>query len=144
MGARFGGLVLDTLLVWVVSGLISWPLGLFERHHSITCSSDGICRKTTSINFGWKVWLITLVVGVVYSALFVGSSTQTLGHRAAGVRVVDVKSGQPIGFLRAGLRWFVMALTGALLTLGYWSPFFDSRRRGWHDMASGAIAINAG
>jgi hypothetical protein len=49
----------------------------------------------------------------------------------------------PIGFGRALLRWLVLTVTGALCTLGYWSPFFDDNRRGWHDKASRAIAINS-
>ena len=37
-----------------------------------------------------------------------------------------------------------MSITGAICTLGYWSPFFDKeRRRGWHDKASNAMAIKA-
>ena len=85
-----------------------------------------------------------LILGIAYSAYFVGTKTQTLGHRAVGIRVVDANTGGPIGPGRGALRWLVMSVTGAICTIGYWSPFFDSQRRqGWHDKASNAVAIPA-
>jgi uncharacterized RDD family membrane protein YckC len=67
---------------------------------------------------------------------------QTLGHRAAGIRVVDLATGALIGPGRAAVRWLVLGVTGAVCTLGYWSPFFDSeRRQGWHDKASRSVVV---
>jgi hypothetical protein len=35
-----------------------------------------------------------------------------------------------------------MVITGAICTLGYWSPFFDAeRRQGWHDKAAGSVVV---
>ena len=83
-------------------------------------------------------------IGVAYSAYFVGMHGQTLGHRAAGIRVVDVNTGGLIGPGRGALRYFVLSVTGAICTLGYWSPFFDSQRRqGWHDKATNSVVIPA-
>jgi uncharacterized RDD family membrane protein YckC len=142
MGSRFAGLVIDMLIVAAVSGLISWPSGAVERRHVVTCSSDGFCRESWSINFGWKVWLISLAVGALYSAVFVGRQGRTLGHRAGGIRIVDSDSGRTIGALRAGFRWVVLGFTGVFFTLGFWSPVFNDRRRGWHDLATKSIAIS--
>ena len=142
MGARFGGLLIDFLVLAVPIVLIGLATGAFDRSDSKTCDASGTC--TTNFNFGSSLLLdfIALVVGVAYSAYFVGMKTQTLGHRAVGIRVVDANTGGPIGAGRGALRWLVMAVTGAICTIGYWSPFFDSQRRqGWHDKASNAIAI---
>ena len=50
--------------------------------------------------------------------------------------------GDALAVSRGALRWLVMSITGAICTLGYWSPFFDKeRRRGWHDKASNAMAV---
>ncbi|MEO6886178.1 MAG: RDD family protein [Jatrophihabitantaceae bacterium] len=144
MGERFGGLVLDVLILGVPMAVLGFLIGAFQT--SKTCGGfDGTC--TSSLQFGTTlaIDLIALVLGLAYSAFFVGVQTQTIGHRVVGIRVVDATTGQPIGPGRGALRWFVMGLGGALCTIGYWSPFFDSQRRqGWHDKASSSIAIKAG
>ena len=143
MGARFGGLVLDTIVVGVPTAIIAALAGAFRTHQ--TCDSSGSCTTSVNIGASLTVDLLALALGVIYSAWLVGTTGQTLGHRAAGIRIVDVDTGQLIGPWRAALRWFVMVLGGALCTIGYWSPFFDSyRRQGWHDKATRSVAIAAG
>jgi uncharacterized RDD family membrane protein YckC len=142
MGARFGGLLIDTLVVSVLSVAIDAPLGLISRR-STQCDLQGHCSGFFLV-VSWPGVLIALALGVVYSAIFVGLTTQTLGHRVAGIKVVNAATGARIGPGYAALRWLVMVLGGAIFTIGYWSPFFDDqRRRGWHDQASRSIAIAA-
>lgn len=130
--------MIDSLIVGVVASLFIIPLGGY--------SSDSSCAgRSCSTNFSVSPLadLFILALGVVYSAVLVGLTTQTVGHRAVGIRVVDSNDGSAIGPVRGGLRWLVMAVTGAFFTLGYWSPFFDKeRRRGWHDKASNSIAVS--
>jgi uncharacterized RDD family membrane protein YckC len=116
--------------------------GAFDTQQ--TCDSFGNCNSGFEFNTTWTVDLVALIIGMAYAAYFIGMRTQTLGHRVAGIRVVDVATGGPIGPGRAALRWLVMVVTGALCTIGYWSPFFDSQRRqGWHDKAANSVAIPA-
>jgi uncharacterized RDD family membrane protein YckC len=139
MGARFGGLVVDAIIPAIV--------GAFTGSYSTARTCDAFGNGcTTNYHFGttWIVDLLGLALGVAYSAYFVGTKGQTPGHRVAGIRIVDVNTGGVIGPGRGALRWLVLSLTGAVCTLGYWSPFFDSRRRqGWHDKATNAVAIPA-
>jgi uncharacterized RDD family membrane protein YckC len=142
MGARFGGLVIDTILVAIPSVVVGAFTGAFGSTQ--TCDAFGNCTSGGTFHLTWPVSLTALLIGIAYSAYFVGMRGQTLGHRVAGVRVVDVRTGALIGPGRAALRWFVMVVTGAICTVGYWSPFFDSQqRRGWHDKSSGSVAIPA-
>jgi uncharacterized RDD family membrane protein YckC len=123
MGARLGGLIIDSIIIAIPVLIIVLAIG----------------NKTPLLgNF------IALIIGLGYSAYFVGMKTQTPGHRAVGIRVVDANTGAAIGPGRGALRWLVLGVTGAICTLGYWTPFFDSQRRqGWHDKASNAVAIPA-
>jgi uncharacterized RDD family membrane protein YckC len=140
MGSRFGGLVLDSLILAVPVVIIGALAGAF--HSSRTCDAFGTCTRSYNFSTTWTLDLISIAVGLVYAALFVGLQGQTLGHRAVGIRVVDAQTGGLIGPGRAALRWFVLIITGALCTLGYWSPFFDSQRRqGWHDKAADSVVI---
>jgi uncharacterized RDD family membrane protein YckC len=141
MGARFGGLVLDSIIVLVPVLLIG--ISTHASQTKTTCDVDGTtCSKTFEFSASWRIDLIALAVGAIYAGLLVGLTGRTIGHRAAGIRVVDAQTGGLIGIPRAALRWIVMSVTGAVLTLGYWSPFFDSdRRRGWHDMATRSVVV---
>jgi uncharacterized RDD family membrane protein YckC len=123
--------------------IIGVATGAFDSSNSKTCDVNGTCTTSFHISGGSLLLdFLALVLGIAYSAYFVGMKTQTLGHRAVGIRVVDANTGGAIGAGRGALRWLVMAVTGAICTLGYWSPFFDSQRRqGWHDKASNALAI---
>jgi uncharacterized RDD family membrane protein YckC len=144
MGRRFWGLVLDGLILGVPTVIIAIVTGAFRWTTTENCDLDGTC--TNQVHFGspWATNLIALLLGLAYAAYFVGVRTQTIGHMAVGIRVIDADTGQPIGAGRGALRWLVLSLTGAVCTLGYWSPFFDSiRRQGWHDKAAGSIAVSA-
>jgi uncharacterized RDD family membrane protein YckC len=141
MGARFGGLVLDAVILAVPLVIIGAFTGAFSSKR--TCNALGTCTHSYNFSAGWVLDIVGLVLGVLYSALLVGLQGQTIGHRAAGIRVVDLNTGAVIGPGRAALRWFVMGLTGAVCTLGYWSPFFDGsgRRQGWHDKSANSVVI---
>jgi uncharacterized RDD family membrane protein YckC len=142
MGARLGGLVVDAIVTGVPVGIIGAAGGAFHRNQS--CDAFGN-NCTTEIHPIWWLYILGAVVGLAYAAYFVGVTTRTIGHRAAGIRVVDLNTGGPIGPGRAILRWFVLTATGLVCTLGYWSPFFDSQRRqGWHDKASNSVVIPNG
>jgi uncharacterized RDD family membrane protein YckC len=143
MGARLGGALIDGLVIGVPLGIIAALAGAFKTHE--TCNlSTGVCSREVDLTTSLTFELIVVVVGILYSALLVGLTGQTLGHRAAGIRVVDVNTGGLIGAGTAALRYFVLTLTGAICTLGYWSPFFDSeRRQGWHDKAANSVVVPA-
>ena len=146
MGARFGGYVLDYFIVSVPSFVIGFASGgLTKDTVSTSCDSfTGSCTTTHSFDIGFVPIGLTVAISLLYFGYMVGVRTQTLGHMAAGIRVVDVNTGNPIGFWRGVLRWIVLGLTGALCTLGFWSPFFDSvRRQGWHDKSANAVVIPA-
>ena len=143
MGARFGGLVVDAIVLAVPFLIIAAYAGAF--HRTTTCDVvRGTCTRGIDVVSTLGLDFVGLLVGVAYSALLVGLQGQTVGHRVAGIRVVDATTGGVIGPGRAALRWLVMGVTGAFCTLGYWSPFFDSaRRQGWHDKSVNSVVIPA-
>lgn len=79
-------------------------------------------------------WLVGYLafIGLVYAGYFTGTTGQTLGKMAAGLRVVD-GGGQPPGYLRA----FTRAVLGTLGVLaagsGLIPMLFDPARRTLHD-----------
>jgi uncharacterized RDD family membrane protein YckC len=140
MAARFGGLLIDGLITGVPTVIAGIFTGAYDRPEG-SCEPGERCTSF-AFHFDWKLQIFSLVLSLSYVAYFVGVQGRTPGHRAAGIRVVDVHTGGVIGPWRAIGRQVVLTLTGALCTLGYWSPYFDSeRRQGWHDKATRAVVI---
>jgi len=143
MGARFGALVLDSVILAVPGIVIAIAAGGFSKETTTTtCDTFDNCSISHTYTISWTAIGINVLIGLLYYGYLAGVRTQTVGHMAAGIRVVDLNTGNAIGFGRGLLRWLVLALTGAICTLGYWSPFFDStRRQGWHDKAANSVVI---
>lgn len=79
-------------------------------------------------------WLVGYLafIGLVYAGYFTGTTGQTLGKMAAGLRVVDA-GGQPPGYLRAFTR-AVIGTCGVLAAgSGLLPMLFDPARRALHD-----------
>src|SRR5215475_16212700 len=93
---RFGGLLIDGILLSIVTGIVARVI------HGATGS------------------LLGLVIDAAYFTILIGASRgQTLGQMALGIRVIDFNTGGPIGYGRAVLRWFVSILSYIPIFLGY-------------------------
>jgi uncharacterized RDD family membrane protein YckC len=127
MGTRLGALIIDWLIIYVPLGLAVGIVGAW------TDSGPG----TAAIE------IVSIVAGLLYFGILDGVYGATVGKRAVGIKVIDQRTGGVIGFGRGLVRWLVLAVTGSLCTIGYWSPFFDSsgRRQGWHDKAADDLVI---
>jgi uncharacterized RDD family membrane protein YckC len=87
-------------------------------------------------------WLVGYLafIGLVYAGYFTGTTGQTLGKMAAGLRVVDA-GGQPPGYLRAFTR-AVIGTCGVLAAgSGLLPMLFDPARRALHDRLLGTRVI---
>jgi uncharacterized RDD family membrane protein YckC len=86
--------------------------------------------------------LAGFILAAAYAALCEGGpSGQTLGKRLTGVRVIDARTGGPIGRLRALVRHFVR-----LPFLGFGELLFRAifpAHRTWYDWAVRAVVVPA-
>jgi uncharacterized RDD family membrane protein YckC len=88
------------------------------------------------------LWLLAIfVVSILYFPFFWARGGQTPGMRAFGIRVVRDRDGGPIGWGSALLRLLGYWVAGVVFYIGYVWMFFDSRRRGWHDLIAGTVVI---
>jgi uncharacterized RDD family membrane protein YckC len=71
-------------------------------------------------------------LGLGYATFFTGTTGQTLGKLAVGLRVLDI-SGRPPGYVRALLRTVLGTLGIALTFAGLLPILFDPARRAAHD-----------
>ncbi len=118
---RFGAALLDGILVGIVSGIL-----------------EGVVGR----GFGS---LLGLAVGIAYYAYLEGGPTgQTLGKKALGIRVLDLRTGGPIGFSRGVIRYFGRILSAIPLLLGYFWMLWDSEKQTWHDKLAGSVVVPVG
>ena len=94
-----------------------------------------------SLILGTSGAVIGVVATIAYYTWFHGSTGQTPGDAALGIRVVDTETGQPIGFGRAFVRWLVSIVSGLVLVLGYLWMIWDKRKQTWHDKAVSSLPI---
>jgi uncharacterized RDD family membrane protein YckC len=87
--------------------------------------------------------ILSILIGLAYFVYFEGGPTgQTLGKRALGIRVIDIKNGGPIGYGRAVLRYLVEAiLSGNILLLGYLWMLWDREKQTWHDKVASSVVV---
>jgi uncharacterized RDD family membrane protein YckC len=87
-------------------------------------------------------WLFSLAFGIGYFGYLEGSASgQTIGKRVLNIRVVDLRSGGPIGFSRAVLRYFARILSTIPIFLGYFWMLWDAEKQTWHDKIARSVVV---
>jgi uncharacterized RDD family membrane protein YckC len=89
------------------------------------------------------VYAIALVIAIAYYVTLEGGPTgQTLGKKALGIRVIDLRAGGPIGYGRAFIRFLVEAIFSAnVLFLGYLWMLWDREKQTWQDKAATSVVV---
>jgi uncharacterized RDD family membrane protein YckC len=88
------------------------------------------------------VWfVVVLAVSFAYFPFFWARGGQTPGMRIFGIRVVRDRDGGPVTAGPAILRLIGYWVSAFVFYVGYVWMFFDSRRRGWHDLIAGTVVI---
>jgi len=82
-----------------------------------------------------------LLASLAMAALLEGRSGRTVGARAAGIRVVDAGTGEPIGPARAVGRWFARILSWLPCAAGFFWMLFDADRQTWHDKLTTSVVV---
>ena len=80
--------------------------------------------------------VLSILISYGYYIYFEGSTGQTLGKMALGIRVVDFNTGGSIGYGRALIRQLVKIVSSIPLFLGYFWMLWDKEKQCWHDKAA--------
>ena len=117
-GQRLGAFLIDIILLTVVSLVL---VALFGE----TAASG-----------------LNLLIGLAYWGYFEGSpSGQTIGKRALGIRVIDYRTGNPLGFGKALLRYLARILSTIPCLLGYFWMLWDKEKQTWHDKLCSTVVV---
>jgi uncharacterized RDD family membrane protein YckC len=90
--------------------------------------------------------LAELALTFLYFGYLNGVSGQTVGKRLLGIRVIDVATGEAIGFRRGLARYGTVALLTMAFVVpamidGLW-PLRDERRQAWHDKVARSVVVD--
>jgi uncharacterized RDD family membrane protein YckC len=116
-GRRFIAYLIDAILVGIVAGAVE------------------IANRSIG-------GFVALALGIAYWGYLEGSpSGQTIGKHMMGIRVIDFRTGGPIGFGRAVLRYFARILSSIPCLLGYFWMLWDGERQTWHDKIASDVVV---
>lgn len=133
---RAGAWLLDLLIVWgsllVLAVVIALAAG-------VDATAMGYV-----VGFAGRF----LVSPLYFATFHAGGRGQTLGKRAAGIRVRPEEKLAPLGFGRALGRSYITALFWVVLYVpglvdGLWA-LWDKRRQTWHDKVARTFVVRAG
>ncbi|WP_373003054.1 RDD family protein [Sulfurimonas sp.] len=77
--------------------------------------------------------------GLIY-ALLLSKFGHTPGKKAYEIKVVDHKTGEHIGFLKAAFRFLAFLFTATTL-LGLLLPFYRKDKKALHDLICGTLVV---
>ena len=114
---RFVALLVDGLILGVVTGILRAML------------DDDVANGLGTL------------LGLAYYTYFEGSSGQTPGKKALGIRVIDFSGGGPIGYGRALIRYLGRIVSGIVFLLGYFWMIWDKEKQTWHDKFANSVVV---
>jgi uncharacterized RDD family membrane protein YckC len=132
--SRVGAYLLDTLILVL-------PIVVF---FVIVFAADPGDSSAAWVALG-LAYLASFVLPFAYFTVLHGNARgQTYGKRAAGIRVVDERSGRSIGYGRAFGRYGIIVVFGIVLLpllLDYLWPLWDSKNQAWHDKVVNSVVV---
>jgi uncharacterized RDD family membrane protein YckC len=85
---------------------------------------------------------LAVLLGLAYYVSLEGGSTgQTIGKKALGIRVVGFDTGGPIGYGRATIRYFGRIVSSIVVFLGYFWMLWDKEKQCWHDKFANDVVV---
>ncbi len=149
MGARFLARLLDGFLNLLVLGLL---FGIWFAGAASSGALGPGADEGTEALVGLGLFALLggfFVLAVGYEVGMIATKGATLGKMAAGIRVVDENTGNPIGGGQSALRFVIhygaSLLCSLIALVVYLSPLFDNtgRNQGWHDKVANDLVVAA-
>ncbi|HET7127781.1 MAG TPA: RDD family protein [Gaiellaceae bacterium] len=101
----------------------------------------GIVEVILRLLLGGAGIALSVVFSFGYYTYFHGRTGQTPGDAALGIRVVDIDTGNVIGYGRAFGRCLVSIVSGIVIGIGYLWMLWDRHRQTWHDKAVSSLPV---
>ena len=118
--------------------------GFWRRFAAVFLDGVVIASVTTILFAISKTgsYLLSLLIALAYyTCLEGGRRGQTLGKRVLGIRVVDINTGESIGYNRAAVRYVSSILSALAIYIGYLWMLWDAEKQTWHDKFVHSVVV---
>lgn len=135
-----------TSILWLVVLMIAGAIGLGAIATSGATGNSLTGSEVAIIGVGilsaiMFLLIMTIVVTVLYFVLLWVKRGATLGQSLLGIRIARESDGGPIDWGAAIIRYVMMLISFWIFYLGVIWVAFEPRKRGWHDMVAGTLAV---
>lgn len=149
-GVRLGSWLLDSLLygllslVFVIPGVVLIALAFQD---CVTDDEGNVFCPPGEPNGGTIAGGIALIVVGVLFVMFLyvralGKTGQTWGCKIVNIKVIDERTGAPIGFGRAlGRALFASFISANVFYLGYLWMLWDDKQQTWQDKVVNTVVV---
>ena len=97
--------------------------------------------ESKSLVRGPMDFLISWVMPVVAVIVLWKLTSATPGKMLVGAKIVDARTGGPLGTGQCIGRWFAYLVSILPLGLGFVWIAFDPRKQAWHDKLAGTVVL---
>ena len=127
---RFFALLIDIILMGILVFILTF---IFGGMLSVTSSMNSGLMNFLGGVVDMLFFILMLFFQFFYFGYFWSKDGQSLGMKMLNIQVVG-QDGQPLSFLRAGLRGSVgYWISGFIFSLGFIWAAFDAKKEAWHD-----------
>ncbi|MDH6120602.1 RDD family protein [Kitasatospora sp. GAS204B] len=163
-GARVGGYIIDSLVIFVpfticyfigiamvvgsvASGVPNCTFPTDPSDTSAPVCTPATTTASTGLSGGGVAIILVgavLTLGLlIWQLVREGSTGQTIGKRAVGIKLVREIDGRPLGFGMAFVRKLAHVLDNLLCGLGYLWPLWDDKGQCFADKVTNSLVIRA-
>ncbi|MGY5124749.1 RDD family protein [Streptomyces nigrescens] len=159
-GARAGALLLDGLIIgalpiilYIIGGIMAASSASSATPDTTSCPPGDVQCISDAYNTAAEsatpvgaiivmalAWLIMLG-GTFFLMAKEGSTGQTPGKKALGVKVVRESTGQPLGFGMTFVRYLCRYLNGLLCGIGWLWPLWDEKNQTFADKMVSTVVV---
>ena len=153
-GTRLGAWLLDGLLygllsmLFVVPGIVLIAVAFSDCEWVETSQNswETFCPPGEPNGGAIAGGIVLILIGVLL-VMFIyvramGKTGQTWGARIVGVKVIDERTGSPIGFGRAlGRSLFASLISANVFYLGYLWMLWDDKKQTWQDKVVNSVVV---
>ncbi|WP_414506416.1 RDD family protein [Streptomyces sp. NEAU-L66] len=161
-GARLGAFLLDGLIIAAVPIILYIIAGVMAASSAssinpdysscqtgdYTCMQDAANEAASSATPVGAIIMIALAWLIMVGGSFFlmakeGSTGQTPGKKALGIRVIKETTGQPLGFGMTFVRYIGRYVNGLLCGIGWLWPLWDEKSQTFADKMVNTVVVSA-
>lgn len=138
--SRFIALFIDGIAINVLAWIVTW---VFTMLIGMTAESSSDAMALIGGTMAILLIVILFLFQFLYYGYFWSKDGQSIGKKLMGVKVVS-QDGQPLSFLKAGLRGTIgYWISGLVFALGFIWAAIDANGETWHDKIFGTRVVKA-